>query len=238
MNKKRVLALVLIVVLTVSMSFAALFGKSNNSWKDGTYVGYSDPSDRTYTKAVVTIEKGKIVDVKLEEIINTTGLAKDESYPWQPWHEAMEELPKRFIKANGTNIDTYTGATHSSEMAIQAVERALKRAEGFDGVIDGTYVGHSQVSERNDRANAIIVVKDGKIVDVILNEYRDIYNTGEPKTEDTYPWEPFHEAKVVIAQRILEKGTIPVDTYTGATGSSNMWMEAVKDAMIKAGFKF
>ena len=27
-------------------------------------------------------------------------------------------------------------------MAIQAVERALKRAEGFEGVIDGKYVGH------------------------------------------------------------------------------------------------
>jgi uncharacterized protein with FMN-binding domain len=233
MNKKRALSVMLVVVLMVSMSFAALFGKSK--WNDGTYVGYSDPSDRTYTKAVVKIE---IADVTLEEIINTTGFAKDETYPWEPWHEAMEELPKRFVKANGTKIDTYTGATHSSEMAIQAVERALKRAEGFDGVIDGKYVGHSQISERNDRANAIIEVKDGKLVSVVLNEYRDVYNTGAPKTEESYPYEPFHEAKVVIAQRILEKGTVPVDIYTGATGSSNMWIEAVKDAMTKAGFKF
>lgn len=236
MNKKRVLSVMLVVVLMVSMSFAALFGKAK--WNDGTYVGYSDPSDRTYTKAVVKIEKGKIVEVTLEEIINTTGFAKDETYPWEPWHEAMKELPKRFVKANGTKIDTYTGATHSSEMAIQAVERALKRAEGCEGVIDGKYVGHSQISERNDRANAIIEVKDGKLVSVVLNEYRDVYNTGEPKTEETYPWEAFHEAKVVIAERILEKGTVPVDTYTGATGSSNMFIEAVKDAMIKAGFKF
>lgn len=237
MKGKRIFFVMLIVFLSMSLSFSAIFGKSNDSWKNGTYIGYSDASDRTYTKAVVTIEKGKIVEVILEEINIPTGLPKDENYPWQPWQEAMKELPKRFVEANGYEIDVFTGATHSSEMAIQAVERALKRAEGFEGVIDGIYVGHSQISSRNDRANAIIIVKEGKITEVVLNEYQDIYNTVKPKEKDSYPYEPFHQAKEEIAKRILEKGSLPVDIYTGATGSSNMWMEAVEDAMEKAGFK-
>ena len=69
-----------------------------------------------------------------------------------------------------------------------------------------------------------------------LKRIQDVYNTGNQKQKNLSLGK-IHEERV-IAERILEKGTVPVDTYTGATGSSNMFIEAVKDAMIKAGFKF
>ncbi len=48
---------------------------------------------------------------------------------------------------------------------------------------------------------------------------------------EEYPWEPYQEAKEVIAEDIVASQSPDVDTYTEATGASNQWMQAVERAL-------
>ena len=45
---------------------------------------------------------------------------------------------------------------------------------------------------------------------------------------------PYHDAKPIIVAEMLRTQSPEVDTFTGATGSSNQWMQAVALAMENA----
>jgi len=57
---------------------------------------------------------------------------KDEEYGQEQgfsgFHEAQDELPQRFIEAQGHEVDAYTGATGSSELWKEAVANAMEVA--------------------------------------------------------------------------------------------------------------
>ncbi len=94
MKKLMVFGLALAVVLGLGFNVMAA-----GHMEDGIYTGYSSASDRAYVEANVSIQDGAIVNVELTEWRNT-GIAKDEDYGWDEFHEAMEVLPERFVEAN------------------------------------------------------------------------------------------------------------------------------------------
>lgn len=198
--------------------------------EDGEYWGVSEADSRGYVRAEITISNGEIVDVELTEY-RGHGMPKGEDYGFEPWHDAMEELPQMFIEANSAEIDIITGATGTSQKAIDAVEKALARAEGVTEPFDGTFLGISEVSERGAWGVAMVTVEDGEIVDVKLEESTD---DGEFKDEE-YPYDEFHEAREEMPGWFIEANSPEVDIYTGATGSAERWMEAVEQALIYAG---
>jgi len=110
---------------------------------NGTFMGTSDQGRYGWGIAWVTIENDKIVKVEFNE---TTPQLKDgkpvydeanrqifvlksSEYPYPPYHEAKEEMAKRIIEKQSTQVDVYTGATSSSKQWLQAAERALESAK-------------------------------------------------------------------------------------------------------------
>ncbi len=93
------------------------------------HMGVSDINDRGgYGIAFVTLEDGEIAAVELKEI-DGTGDFKNKEYSYQPYHKEVEEMAQRFVAANSSQIDSFTGATGSSTKWIQAVERALENSK-------------------------------------------------------------------------------------------------------------
>ncbi|WP_408955607.1 FMN-binding protein [Natroniella sp. ANB-PHB2] len=199
--------------------------------EDGEYVGYSQASARGYVEALVTIEGDEIVAVELTEYQLQPGEAKGEDYHYEAWHEAMDILPDSFVEANDSEVDIVSGATSTTNMSMEAVDMALQKAQGVTE-FDGTYAAFTDKNERGSHFVAWVTVEDGDIIEVELNESRD----GEYKPDD-YQHEAYNEARVEQAARKVSANSADVDVYSGATGSSNGWIEAAELALEKAGLK-
>jgi len=123
---------------------------------DGTFMAISDRTERGWGIAWVTISDGKISRVVLHEtrpaqerdaagavVMGPDGRAivrkdaagnviferKPADYAFAPYHEAIVELPKRFVAKNSAQVDVFTGATGTSNNSMQAVQRALDSAK-------------------------------------------------------------------------------------------------------------
>ncbi|ACB85573.1 FMN-binding protein [Natranaerobius thermophilus] len=220
--------------------------------QDGVYTASSEAGERSYTEATVTVDDGEITDVKLYEFDNR-GLKKgvDFAYNMERWAEQSEDLPEefeyftdvtdeleqKFVEANSYEVDIISGATGSTESAMDAVERALGKAKGETGPYDGTFMG---VSDEGSRSWGIawVTLEDNEIVDVRLEEAGkpDAYEPAkkaELKDED-YDWDEFHEAKEELPEAFIEANSPDVDIITGATGSSEGWKQAVARALANA----
>ncbi len=197
--------------------------------EDGTYTAVSEADERGYAEAEVTIADGEITEVSLKEY-DDLGEQKDEDYGYDVWHEAMEELPERFVEANSADIDVYTDATSTSEKSMDAVDKALQRAEGYTDTFDGTFMGASEVGEQGYVGIALVTLQNGEITEVDLGEADE---EGEFKDED-YDYEPWVEAAEEMPERFVEADSPEVDVYTDATSSSEKWKEAVERAIEKA----
>lgn len=117
-----------------SMERAQKNGDTKGKFFDGVFMGISKEAPGGWTIAWVTLKNDKITEVVLHSTTPDPDkegefVIKDESYPWAEYHEALVELPKRFVKANGPNVDIITGATGTSNQAKEAVENALKMAK-------------------------------------------------------------------------------------------------------------
>ena len=218
-------ALALAVLLTVGGAAQAPV------YHDGTYIGVSDANSRGYLMAVVVIRGGKIAEVRLTEM-DGFGNPKPETYPWEPFHEAMKVLPERFIAANSWDIDAYTQATGTSERAELAVKRALEKAARVPGgrYFDGTFFGRSAADDHG-YGTALVTIKDDKIVAVTLGEVQE---NGEWKDYSTYPWEPVVTGKPKMEEAFVAANGVDVDIITGATHSSEKWIAAVTNALKSA----
>ena len=192
------------------------------------YIGYSQANEQGFVESRVVVDEGDILSVDLIEF-DDQGEPKGDDYDWDDWHEAMEELPTRFEEANDSEVEIVSGATSTSEKAMEAVDMALQKSEGVTH-FEGTYMGTSDKTDRDEWGVAWITVEGGQIVDVRVEEV----SGGEFKGED-YDYEDFHGAKEAIPQRMKEEADYEVDIYTGATGSSERWMEAAERALEKAG---
>ncbi|MFW6036136.1 MAG: FMN-binding protein [Halothermotrichaceae bacterium] len=106
---------------------------------------------------------------------------------------------------------------------------AMDKADGITQ-FNGKYLGVSDASGRGSVGVAWVTVSDGVVTDVQLAEYSD----GEAKGDD-YSYDNFHNAKETMPERFVEADSYDVDTYSGATGSSTRWKQAVLRALVKAG---
>ncbi|MCW3490979.1 FMN-binding protein [Dethiobacter alkaliphilus] len=202
--------------------------QASNQYENGTFTGVSTES-RGYVEAQVTIENDEITEVVLTEYTNAA-VVKDENYSYEATLPAIEELEAAFVANNSSEVDVVTEATSTSNKAMEAVANALALAEGFDGTFDGTFMGVSEPDDRGAVGIALVTVSGGDIVEVELSE---VTGDGDFKDED-YSLDEFHEAVEELPARFVEANSAEVDAYTGATGSSEKWMEAVADALQKA----
>lgn len=98
---------------------SAVKTNDTGAYKDGTYEGSSDKGIHPGLKVAVTIQGGKITEVKVVENEETPGIGS----------VAVEELPGKIVAAQSTNVEATSGASLSSAAIKEAVDKALGQAK-------------------------------------------------------------------------------------------------------------
>lgn len=230
MMKRNAICLGLSVIL-LSLLFTGCGPKIYN---DGTYKGISVADDKGFATAEVTVKGDKITQVKLAEF---SGLAAEKdfsTYEWKPAVEANQKLPERFIGKVDADVEIYTGATSSSKKYISAVSSALEKAKKKPDIttayFDGTFMGKS-AADAQGYGLALVTIEKDKITKVKLME---VTESNELKDFATYSYTPVIQAKEKLEKAFVEKNSPQVDAFTGATISSQKWIEAVANALAAA----
>jgi uncharacterized protein with FMN-binding domain len=212
--------------------------EEGRSLTDGEYEGSGSGFSGT-VKVKVTIAGGKISGIDVVE-------AADED----PWFGNAKTLLGKIIDAQSTNVEAVSGATYSSRGIIEAVRDALDKAAGGEGTFDpekattaavktqakGASRSVSKVSEPasykdgsytgsatgfGGRLSVKVTVSGGKISAIEVTSHNET---------SSY----FAKAKSVINRMISGQST-NVDTVSGATYSSAGLINAVRNALSKAG---
>jgi len=99
-----------------------------------------------------------------------------------------------------------------------------------EGVKDGTYEGKTDKDERGNYGVAKITIKDGKITEA---EYTEYTGDDKPKSkENGYEYEDALKAIEDLPKQLISTQDVDkIDTYTGATGTTNKFKTAVKNAL-------
>lgn len=228
------LYLVLTLVLVLSFTFV-----SQAAWIDGTYEAWSDAGPKSIQSAKVFIEDGKIVAVVLREFTDKHVEKDWSTYPWPQAGEAARTLGLQFVKNQAAQADIVTGATHSSEGWIQAVERALVKASDTkpsNEYFDGVFLGRSETSSYGQYYKVVwVTLKDDKIVDYSVQRVLPDHTIQDPSVE-VYGW-PLEIARENYKEAAINSEPGYVDVITGATGLTHQSNHAVRDALDKARIK-
>lgn len=101
-----------------------------------------------------------------------------------------------------------------------------------EGIEDGTYEGQTDKDERGNYGIVKLTVSDGEITDVEYTEYTE--DDKSKSADNGYEYEPALNAFQDLPEELEEKQNIQeVDTYTGATGTTNKFKTAVSNALKK-----
>lgn len=111
--KKAIIAILVLVTV-----FAAACSGGTGKYKDGSYTGTGEGKYGPI-KVEVSVEKGKIKDVKVLEHSETPGLSDP----------ILQKIPAEIIKKQSTEVAAISGATVTSDAIKQAVTDALKNAQ-------------------------------------------------------------------------------------------------------------
>lgn len=205
-------------------------------YKDGVYVG-TGTGFGGELKVQVTIKDGKITDIKLLS-------SNDDA----PYISKAQALLKNIISGQTTNVDTVSGATYSSVGLINAVRDALSQAGGTEEKIetktpkkttpsseaanignidepssykDGVYTGSAQ--GYGGITTVEVTISNGQIANIkILSHHDD---------------SPYINNASSLIDAIINAQSTNVDAVSGATYSSSGIINAVRDALSKAGGK-
>lgn len=236
-NKKLKVLLFILTLLLIFTGCEQAEEKEETAetkYDNGAFIAYSDATEHGYAWAKINLEDDDITEVKLMEVTSSGDHKDYDTYDYEESVEAYEEMPGRFEEADSADVDIYSGATDSSEKYIQAVDRALKIAAGeTEGdYFDGTFQGSSEEPSDYGFGIALVTFEDDNITEV---ELKEVDEEGEERDYSNEKYEDAVEANEIMAERFEENNSADVDTYTGATISSEKYIEAVEDALLHAG---
>ena len=198
--------------LTGETEDAFTIGKGDFDIADGTYTGSAQGYSGTVTVSV-KVENRTITAIDIVSQSDT------ESY-----FERAKGVIRTILAGQTVNVDAVSGATFSSNGIINAVKNALgldkeeteKQKKGKFNYPDGVYTGVGE-GYGGDIA-ATMVLQDKTIKAILITDHKN--------EDDRY----FNQAKKV-ADTIIDKQSLSVDTVSGATYSSKGIIEAVSNAM-------
>ncbi len=186
------------------------------SLEDGTYEGSGEGYKGKVTVAV-TVKDKSITDIQVKEYTD------DKAY----FNRAKKGVIKSILKKQCTEVDVVSGATYSSQGLIDAVRDALgyasesteeKTSGNFnypDGIYNGTGAGFG------GDILVTMVLQDKTIKAILVTDH-----SGEDDS--------FYEKAKTVADTIINKQSLLVDTVSGATYSSKGIIDAVANAMESA----
>ncbi len=199
---------------------------------DGEHEGFSDPDAHGFVRVKLLVQRGSVTDVQLQEF-QADGTEKDEDYHYDVWQEAKDQLPKRVIQQQSTDIDAVAGATSTSEKFIQAVRRALQEEDPYEAgqYVDGVFQAQSDPGDRGGYVELEVTVVLGRVVDVQFEEYQD---DGEAKDPDDYHHEAWIQAHERLPEQVIDQQNADIDAVAGATQTSEMFQQALQRALEEA----
>ncbi len=240
------------VLLLLSLAFVAGCGSdgpgANTVYKDGTYTAVSaNATDKGYVEVTLTLSNDEVTDASIVEY-NDIGEPKDYAtygaahFTGDVLKEAHDTLADAIVANDTWDVDIVTGASGTSEKvrsaAKVALERALTAPSAAGDHFDGTFMAISDKTD-NGWSIALVTIENEEIVEIILagtttqkdEDGEVIPGAFTLKTEE-YPWGPYHEAKEYIVESVVNaQSTEDIDAYTGATGSSSQWLQAIQRAL-------
>ena len=132
---------------------------------------------------------------------------------------------KKFTTADADQVmaetDMISGATYSSQTVSRAVQAGLKLliAEQEAGLQDGVYQGQAEGAQGDIVLE--ITVENGDIVDVEILEEQETEHLAQPAYED-------------LEAQLLREQTADLDLISGATYTSEAYIEALQQAVDQA----
>lgn len=180
---------------------------------DGSYEGQADGFEGPI-KVNVKVAGGKIVDIQVAEEHETPEVGG----------QALPELTKRLVQEQNLNVDNVSGATFTSEGVKAAVASALSKfatagptaALDLTKLKDGTYKGTG--SGFGGDINVEVTVKSGKITDIKVDAAQETPEVGGAALKK-------------LVEEVKTQQKLDVDTVSGATFSSQGFLDAVKNAL-------
>lgn len=167
-----------------------------------------------YVYITLTIDKtGRITEVKLQGDKETPDVG---GY-------ALDDYQEDILKAQSADLDTYAGATLTSKAVLEAAEMALAEAQKSSS--DSPYASGVYTAKAKGYGGYIVATitigPDGGIEKVTLEGDHETPDIGGYAMDDMESW-------------ILKAQSANIDSYTGATFTSNGVIEAVKAALDQA----
>lgn len=125
--------------LAVEVALDKALVDADSEFVNGTFMGVSSMDDRGgMVVALVTINNDEITAVNLRETTRVDDALEFKDYETygseaagftgEDLQEAHETMAARFVEANDTDVELVSGATGTSEKAIEAVVEALNNA--------------------------------------------------------------------------------------------------------------
>lgn len=221
------------------------FGLSTpeGGYKDGTYTA-SSYGYRSNIKVQVVISGGKIASIKI--------LSEGED---RPYFTNAKAVVGRVLSAQGTNVDTVSGATYSSKGILAAVKKCLLQAAGKSTA----GVSENAKKKRASKQSASQKKKAQGSKDFGMKTPSGGYKDGV-YTAKSYGYRSYITVKVVVKngkvsdvrivsenedrpyftnatgviKNVLAKQNTNVDTVSGATYSSRGILAAIKKCLLQA----
>ena len=174
---------------------------------DGVYTGRAEGMIGEIV-VEITVENNELIDIRLVDHQETTYLADP----------AFEMLKERVLNEQTTDVDMVSGATMTSRGFLAAIGEAVLSIEDefVIPVDDGTYTGIGD--GYNDEIEIEIEIADGQIADIRVIDHSDTADIAEPAFED-------------LRELVIDRQTTSVDHVTGATYSSQGFLQAIEDAL-------
>lgn len=237
---KRFWSLAVILALSLTLFVGCSTPAEPAVYKDGTYVGVSDATDRGATRAEIIIKNDKIESVKIVDL-DGLGLEKTEEYAYEDYHTAIVELADAMQEENTWDVDVVAGATSTSNNAKQAAQRAMEKAlvkpTSTAAYYDGTFMAISEQTERGWTI-AWVTVEGDAIEKVVVHSTAsttdDKGNVSFARKDSSYPYEGYFEALELIPERMVAKNSTDIEAVTGATSTTDQAKEAAAQALTLA----
>ncbi len=186
---------------------------------DGTYRGVGQGYGGEI-ELEVTVEGGEITEITVLSHSETAGIGD----------AAMEELAEAVVSGQTLEVDSISGATVTSEGYLEALAAALEADDEADADTDADAADDDEAAELEDgtftgsgegyggEITVEVTVEGGAIVDIVVTDHSETPGLGDGAFEE-------------LVGAVTESQSTEVDTVSGATGTSDGFLEAVRAAI-------
>lgn len=209
---------------TTGTTAATTTAAADSLYTPGTYTGQAKGFGGDITVSV-TVDSSRITDVQITGDSETDGIGT----------KAIAEMPQLLTDAQGTNVDSVSGATVTSEAIKTAAGLALNEAMGVspaaageiamkDGSYTATATSYAEMYGLSTTGSLTmeVTVTDNRITAIDMADFTDTDIIGGMAFD-------------ILGEQVISHQSMNLDAVSGATVSSNAFFTALSDCVSQAG---